>query len=57
MTPKESLINQLEKKQMRIIVGKVRTIKPGKLNKMSKVKLLPIVESLSMNQIKSLLKD
>lgn len=46
----------LTKEQLRKAVGKVFTINPNKLNKMSREKLLPYLKGFSKQKIEHLLK-
>ena len=45
----------LNKKELRLIVSKIRTVDNNRLNKMSKEKLIPIVATLSLIKIRDLL--
>tara|TARA_R110000737_G_scaffold268729_1_gene276116 strand:- start:1 stop:183 length:183 start_codon:yes stop_codon:yes gene_type:complete len=49
--------SHLNKKQLRYIVSRIRTVDSNKLNKMSKDKLIPIVATISLTKIRDYLKD
>ena len=55
-TVKDSIVANMDKKELRDIVSKLNMYTDKKVNKMSKEKLMPIVNELSLSQIKKLSK-
>jgi hypothetical protein len=49
------ILEKTTKKQLRELVDRTRTIDQAKLNKLSKVKLIPMLNHLSLSKIKTLL--